>query len=95
MTRVDEDLVPLNEEIDHIRAYLEIQQLRYKDMFSYDLKVDRMVEDMLILSRVERSGAHLPDAAADLSTSRRTPPCGSNRWPSRQAIPCPTTSRRP
>lgn len=48
MTRVDEDLVPLNEEIDHIRAYLEIQQLRYKDMFSYDLKVDRMVEDMLI-----------------------------------------------
>ena len=48
MTRVDEDLVPLNEEIDHIRAYLEIQQLRYKDMFSYDLKVDRMVDDMLI-----------------------------------------------
>ena len=48
MTRVDEDLVPLNEEIDHIRAYLEIQQLRYKDMFSYDLTVDRMVDDMLI-----------------------------------------------
>lgn len=30
MTRVDEDLVPLNEEIDHIHAYLEIQQLRYQ-----------------------------------------------------------------
>ena len=27
----------------------------------------RLVEDMLTLSRVERSGAHLPDAAADLS----------------------------
>ena len=48
MTRVDEDLVPLNEEIDHIRAYLEIQQLRYRDMFSYEIHVDRMVEDMLI-----------------------------------------------
>ena len=30
-------------------------------------RMKRLVEDMLTLSRVERSGAHLPDAAADLS----------------------------
>ena len=30
-------------------------------------RMKRLVEDMLTLSRMERSGAHLPDAAADLS----------------------------
>lgn len=48
MTKVDADLVPLNEEIEHIRSYLEIQTLRYKNMFVYDIDIDPMVEDMLV-----------------------------------------------
>lgn len=48
MTRVDEDLVPLGEEIAHVKAYLEIQSIRYRDMFTYSIDVDPMISDMLV-----------------------------------------------
>ncbi len=48
MVRVDEDLVPLNEEIDHIRAYLDIQSIRYKGRFTYIIDIDPMINDMLV-----------------------------------------------
>lgn len=75
MTIVDKDLVPLNEETDHIRAYLEIQQLRYKNMFSYQIDVDRMVEDMLIppmtiQNFVENSVKYALNTAADSETEK-------------------------
>lgn len=48
MVRVDEDLVPLNEEIDHVRAYLEIQSIRYEKRFTYSISVNPMIDDMLV-----------------------------------------------
>lgn len=48
MTKADENLVPLYEEVEHVKAYLEIQRLRYNNMFHYDIQVDPKVEDMLI-----------------------------------------------
>lgn len=48
MVRVDEDLVPLNEEIDHIRAYLDVQSIRYKERFTYAIDTDPMINDMLV-----------------------------------------------
>ena len=44
------------------------EQRQYVDNIRAESRrMKRLVEDMLTLSRVERSGAHLPDAAADLS----------------------------
>ena len=44
------------------------EQKQYVDNIRAESRrMKRLVEDMLTLSRVERSGAHLPDAAADLS----------------------------
>ena len=48
MVKVDEDLVALYEEIDHVRSYLDIQTLRYPGSLSYSIDVDPMVNDMLI-----------------------------------------------
>jgi two-component system sensor histidine kinase YesM len=48
MVKVDEDFVPLNEEIEHVKAFLEIQTIRYKDKFSYSIDIDQQIDDMLI-----------------------------------------------
>lgn len=48
MVRVDQNLVPLNEEIAHVKAYLEIQSIRYLNRFTYSVKTDPMVDDMLV-----------------------------------------------
>lgn len=48
MVKVDKDLVPLNEEIDHVKAYLNIQSIRYKDHFSYDIQVESFISDMQV-----------------------------------------------
>lgn len=48
MTRVDEDMVPLNEELEHVKVYLELQSIRYSRHFTYDFQVDPMVADMLV-----------------------------------------------
>jgi len=34
------DVISIGEEIDHIRNYLIIQQMRYRDILSYDIRVD-------------------------------------------------------
>lgn len=48
MVKVDADLVPLNEEINHVRAYLGIQSLRYEGQFCYHIEVSPMIHDALI-----------------------------------------------
>ena len=42
------DILPLREEILHVRSYLEIQQVRYKDILAYDFLTDPAVDDSLI-----------------------------------------------
>ena len=48
MVRFEEDLVPLNEELSHVNAYLEIQSIRYQNKFTYSIESDPLVADMLI-----------------------------------------------
>lgn len=48
MVRVDDELVPLTAELNHVRAYLEIQAIRYPDMLRYIVEVDSFVEDVLV-----------------------------------------------
>jgi two-component system, sensor histidine kinase YesM len=48
MAKADNDFVPLYEEINHIKDYLEIQMIRYKDKFTYSINVNQLIEDMLI-----------------------------------------------
>lgn len=43
-----EDLVPIRMEMEHVRLYVEMQQLRYKDKFSLDIRV----EDNLLECRI-------------------------------------------
>lgn len=48
MVKVDDDFVALNEEIKHVSTYLEIQQIRYNDKFTYSTQINQLIEDMLI-----------------------------------------------
>lgn len=48
MVNADKELVPLDQELAHVKTYLEIQSLRYKEQFRYQLLVDPMIEDMLV-----------------------------------------------
>lgn len=43
------DFVPISGEIQHIKSYLEIQQMRYGDVLSYEINVDENLNDWLIL----------------------------------------------
>ena len=42
------DIIPLGEEIQHVRSYLEIQQVRYKDILAYDFLTDPSLDNCLI-----------------------------------------------
>ena len=42
------DIIPLSEEIQHVRSYLEIQQVRYKDILAYDFLTDPSLDKCLI-----------------------------------------------
>lgn len=42
------DILPLHEEILHVRSYLEIQQVRYADILTYDFLTDPSLDDCLI-----------------------------------------------
>jgi len=44
MIKTKEDFVPLNEELEHIKNYLNIQLLRYSNHFSYRLDIDPFIE---------------------------------------------------
>ncbi|MNC45356.1 Sensor histidine kinase YpdA [compost metagenome] len=46
--KVDEDLVPLYDEMKHVTTYLKIQMIRYKDKFTYSLEIDPLIADMLV-----------------------------------------------
>lgn len=48
MVRVDENLVSLYEEAEHVKAYLDIQSVRYEDSFTYSFTIDHSIDDMLI-----------------------------------------------
>jgi Predicted signal transduction protein with a C-terminal ATPase domain len=48
MVKVDENFVSINEELSHVKTYLEIQSLRYPNMFTYSIDIDKMIADMLI-----------------------------------------------
>lgn len=44
----EEELVPLAKEIDHVRAYLELQQHRFEERLRVELDVDGQCDDWLI-----------------------------------------------
>jgi len=43
------DYIPINDEIEHVRNYLIIQQIRYRDVLSYEIIVDDDIPDKKIL----------------------------------------------
>ncbi len=43
------EFIPLAEEFDHIRSYLQIQKLRYKDKLKYTLDLDPQISHILVL----------------------------------------------
>lgn len=60
MIKTKEDFVPLNEELEHIKNYLNIQLLRYSNHFSYRLDFDPFIETvpvppLLIQNFIENS----------------------------------------
>lgn len=42
------DIITLREETMHVRSYLEIQQVRYKDIFTYEFLMDPALDDCMI-----------------------------------------------
>ena len=47
---VTDDFVPLQNEIAHLRNYLEIQKIRYEGQFEYEIRIDPFVEDITVPS---------------------------------------------
>ena len=43
------DFIPIYDEIEHVRNYLVIQQIRYSDVLSYEIDVDKGFHDVKIL----------------------------------------------
>jgi len=43
------DFIPISDEIEHVRNYLIIQQIRYSDVLSYEINVDQDIPDKKIL----------------------------------------------
>ena len=43
------DFIPISHEIEHVRNYLVIQQIRYSDVLSYEINVDEDIPDKKIL----------------------------------------------
>jgi len=43
------DFIPIHDEIEHVRNYLVIQQLRYSDVLSYEIIIDKEIENKKIL----------------------------------------------
>ncbi len=47
-----QDIIPLSEEISHIRSYLTIQKIRYENQFEYELDIDESALDCLTLKLI-------------------------------------------
>ena len=43
------ELIPIRDEMEHVRSYLTIQEMRYKDKFTYEMKIDPDLYDMITL----------------------------------------------
>ena len=43
------DFVPISTEIEHVKSYLAIQQIRYCDILTYEINVDQGLGDLIIL----------------------------------------------
>lgn len=43
-----QDIVTMAQEQQHVRSYLEIQQVRYKDILDYEIRMDSAIADCLI-----------------------------------------------
>jgi two-component system sensor histidine kinase YesM len=43
------ELIPLREELDHVRNYLTIQKMRYEDRFRYEINIDSSLEQYTVL----------------------------------------------
>lgn len=42
------DIIPIKEELQHVRSYLEIQQVRYQDILKYEIHVPEELDSCLI-----------------------------------------------
>ncbi|MCR5283340.1 MAG: sensor histidine kinase [Lachnospiraceae bacterium] len=42
------DIIPLRDELSHVRSYLQIQQVRYQDILTYEIDVEESLHDYLI-----------------------------------------------
>ena len=65
MENSNRDFIPLSTEIEQLRDYLALEQLRFKDKFSYTIQVDEgldtdslMIPNMLIQPQVENAVWH-------------------------------------
>jgi sensor histidine kinase YesM len=65
MENSNKDFIPLSTEIEQLRDYLALEQLRFKDKFSYSIQVDEsldtdslMIPNMLIQPQVENAVWH-------------------------------------
>ena len=47
-----QEMIPLADEIEHIRSYLKIQQTRYKDKLNYRIEVDGSGDDLFVLKLI-------------------------------------------
>ena len=54
---VTDDFVPLKEEIGHLKNYLEIQKIRYENLFDYGIEIDPFVEDITVPSMLMQNFA--------------------------------------
>ena len=43
------ELIPVQTELDHVRAYLTIQEMRYQDKFKYEIDMEPDILDMIML----------------------------------------------
>ncbi len=43
------ELIPIRDEIEHVRSYLTIQEMRYRDKFTYEIDVDPDLYEMITL----------------------------------------------
>lgn len=66
----DNDIVPLDSEIKHVKAYLTLQKARFDERLSYSLNIENNIEDLLlpkisIMSLVENSIKHGMETTLD------------------------------
>ncbi|MEG0832722.1 MAG: histidine kinase, partial [Oscillospiraceae bacterium] len=46
------NIIPVSDEIEHVRSYLTIQEMRYKDKFRYTIDVDEQARNLSIIKLV-------------------------------------------